>query len=209
MRHSLVIPMVAALIAAPLAPGAHGADTAGQFQVRGSGLGTCAQFVDAYEARSDQLLLYGGWLDGYLSAVNQYAQDTFSVAPWEATEFLLALVYQNCEQRPEESFFAMANSMVVQLREQRLRERSVRVTAEAGGETVHLFKETLERAQEALAAGGFYQGPADGAYGPATREALERFQRERGIPVTGLPDQVTLWALLRSAPPEAAPATPE
>lgn len=41
----------------------------------------------------------------------------------------------------------------------------------------------------------------DNAFGPATESALERFQREQGLPVTGVADQAT-WDRLRQ-PPEA------
>lgn len=50
-------------------------------------------------------------------------------------------------------------------------------------------------AQRALAALGFYQGPADGAASPALHLALSAYQRAHDLPVTGAPDPATLAKL--------------
>jgi peptidoglycan hydrolase-like protein with peptidoglycan-binding domain len=65
--------------------------------------------------------------------------------------------------------------------------------------------------QQRLSALGFYNGAVDGVWGADTRRAVERFQRSRGLAVTGDLNQATASAL-RSAPPPApvasGPATP-
>lgn len=50
---------------------------------------------------------------------------------------------------------------------------------------------TLERAQELLAALGYDPGPADGAFGPKTKRALQMFQVDQHILVTGILDRLT------------------
>lgn len=53
--------------------------------------------------------------------------------------------------------------------------------------------------QSALAREGYYDGPIDGSLGPATRNALRRYQRDRGLSVTGRIDRSVVQALgLRS-----------
>lgn len=49
--------------------------------------------------------------------------------------------------------------------------------------------------QARLHALGYYNGPADGVWGEGTRGALERFQRDRRIAVTGQLNQATVAAL--------------
>jgi hypothetical protein len=51
------------------------------------------------------------------------------------------------------------------------------------------------RAQWRLRQLGFYFGPVDGDIGYGTRRAIMRFQRHRGLPVTGWLDWRTLRAL--------------
>jgi peptidoglycan hydrolase-like protein with peptidoglycan-binding domain len=45
---------------------------------------------------------------------------------------------------------------------------------------------------------GYYDGPFEERPWPATIAALERFQRDRGLPVTRQPDQATADALRAS-----------
>jgi hypothetical protein len=49
--------------------------------------------------------------------------------------------------------------------------------------------------QQQLAKRGFYKGAIDGKFGPASRAALSRFQRDNGLQDTGRIDQPTLMAL--------------
>lgn len=51
------------------------------------------------------------------------------------------------------------------------------------------------RAQLALRQLGYYRGPIDGDIGPYTSRAILRFQRDRGLPMTGWLDVRTLRAL--------------
>lgn len=57
----------------------------------------------------------------------------------------------------------------------------------------------VKEAQERLQAWGFLSGAADGVYGSQTREAVRRFQREKGLSVSGKIDDRT-WKALRETP---------
>jgi peptidoglycan hydrolase-like protein with peptidoglycan-binding domain len=68
------------------------------------------------------------------------------------------------------------------------------------------------RAQQELKRLGFYAGPADGALGPSTRDAIIRFEVSRQLPVDPRVSDRLLAALTEQAPAAsntaAAPATP-
>ncbi len=68
------------------------------------------------------------------------------------------------------------------------------------------------RAQQELKRLGFYAGPADGALGPSTRDAIIRFEVSRQLPVDPRVSDRLLAALAEQAPAAsntaAAPATP-
>lgn len=57
----------------------------------------------------------------------------------------------------------------------------------------------VKEAQERLQASGFLSGAADGVYGSQTREAVRRFQREKGLSVSGKIDDRT-WKALSETP---------
>jgi hypothetical protein len=55
--------------------------------------------------------------------------------------------------------------------------------------------DTVRSAQSALNAQGYDAGSVDGQYGPATRNALLKFQADKGLAQTGALDSATLGAL--------------
>lgn len=54
---------------------------------------------------------------------------------------------------------------------------------------------SVSQVQAALARKGYYHGAIDGSFGPATRNALRRYQRNQGMDVTGRIDQPVVEAL--------------
>ena len=63
------------------------------------------------------------------------------------------------------------------------------------------------RAQKELKRLGFYAGPADGALGPSTRDAIIRFEVSRQLPVDPRVSDRLLAALTEQAPPASNTAT--
>jgi hypothetical protein len=202
--------LMSALLATAIAPGSlRAADSSGHFALRGVALATCEQFLQALEERQENVLLAGGWLEGYMTAVNQLMPKTFDIAPWQNTDTVLALVKHNCERNREQRFFAVVTAMIEFLAQNRLQEQSDRVLAEADGQRVMIYGQVMRDVQQRLINKGLLQGNADGQFGAKTKAALQEFQKQENIQVTGLPDQVTLWRLLsdQPAPPSGnAPA---
>ena len=66
-----------------------------------------------------------------------------------------------------------------------------------------LSRTQVQQLQEALTKRGFDSGPADGVMGPATRDALRRFQRSAGLPPDGYPTPELLERLLEPGLPPA------
>ncbi|MBM3516687.1 MAG: peptidoglycan-binding protein [Alphaproteobacteria bacterium] len=87
--------------------------------------------------------------------------------------------------------------MIQALAPTRLRIRSESLDIKEGEQSITLFRDVLRAAQDRLKEFGYYTGTPDGAFGPATRAALQAFQRERKLAETGLPDQATLYELFR------------
>ena len=193
MRRALLSFLAATLMSLE----ARAADSGGQFAVEGIGGSTCESFVTAKSESSDAYWMFLGWLDGYMTGINQYAPETYDITPWQSQNLLAALFEKFCATNPGANFFAVANKMIAELRNDRLRESSVLVVAKVGERSIGVYRETLRRAQVQLKEGGHYQGEVDGLFGPNTQRALESYQKRVGLTVTGLPDQATLLKLLR------------
>lgn len=61
----------------------------------------------------------------------------------------------------------------------------------------------VEELQKSLAAAGIAVGPADGIFGPQTRDAVERLQLAAGLPDHGVADDKTTAALRLMVPHQA------
>ena len=190
------------LIVAPLASAsALAADVEGAFSIRGAGLLTCEVYTEQRAERSNAYLMIGGWIDGYITARNQFEQDTYDVTSYESTELLAAIIDNHCQNNPEDRLFAVVNSIFVKLGGERIRERSPFVTAEIDGREARLYRETVRRLQSKLMERGLYSGEINGLLSDATIAAIRGYQD--GVPqfeATGFPDQTTLWSLL--TPPD-------
>ncbi len=195
MRRAVLSFLAATLISLE----ARAADTGGQFAVEGIGGSTCEGFVAAKSESSDAYWMFRGWLDGYMTGINQYSPETYDITPWQSQNLLSALFEKFCARNPGANFFAVANKMIVELRDDRLRESSAPVVAKVGERSIGVYRYTLRRVQALLKEGGHYEGEVDGLFGPNTQRALESYQKQNGLTVTGLPDQVTLFKLLRSS----------
>ena len=179
------------------ASAARSEDDQGQYAVRGAGLINCALFVQARAARDDAYLVVAAWVDGYVTGINQHAQDTYDVLSFEGTELLMAVVDEHCQRNPADPVFGVLTKLFEQLWPDRLTSRSDKVPVNVGERQAQHYVELIERMQRALSARAFYAGPIDGEMSPPTVEALKRFQASIAFEATGFPDQTTLWRLLR------------
>lgn len=64
----------------------------------------------------------------------------------------------------------------------------------------------IQQLQNRLAQLGYYDGPVDGIFNAATRDALAAFQRENGLVGTGILDPITQQRL--ASPPSETPSSP-
>ncbi len=187
-----ILPLaVTALCYAPL----HAADTAAKHALRGAGLTTCKAFVDAYAKKGARAHVYFGWIDGYISGLNELSPNTFDRAPWQSTELLAEVVRRACMKAPGSYFFAELRAVVVAMADQTLVQAQKKKVLEMGGDRALVYPDTIRRAQTKLKVLGHYGGVVHGKFDPRTHAAIIKFQTAKGIPITGLPGPITLWAL--------------
>jgi peptidoglycan hydrolase-like protein with peptidoglycan-binding domain len=77
----------------------------------------------------------------------------------------------------------------------RLQARGYAARPAPGERVAQVGPRTTKAVQAQLRRDGYYHGTIDGVWGFDTRRAVERFQRDRRLPVTGAPSRETLAAL--------------
>ncbi len=190
-------PILVAAIAVLCAGPALSADDTGEFAIKGAGAQTCAGLLRAYETKSSDLGLYGGWIEGYLTAENRHTDKTYDLAPWQTTESLLALTGSACGKLPPDTRFIDAFYQIERLLvPSRLETKSAAEGIRSGTETLILYTDTIRSMKMRLSEAGFDPGPVDDPFDERTTKALAAFQKSRGLPETGLPDQRSLFDLL-------------
>ncbi len=170
----------------------------GTFAVEGVGQLPCSVYVEERENEGRRYFAFAGWMNGYLTAYNQFNEATYDITPYQSLGLLAAFMSSFCADNPDMPFYEALVRLTDELAPVRLTGTSEVLTLEHGGETVQIYRRVLERAQGALKERGLYDGGIDGAYGPGTRGALLAFQQAQDIRQTGLPDQITLLRLFNA-----------
>ena len=175
---------------------ASAATSGGEFAIKDAGKADCRAFIAAKAKGGEEYGRFSGWLMGYISAYNQVMPNTFDIAPWQEMDLLMALMQNFCDKNGQAKYLPAAAGLIAIIKPMRLEEKSEPVNARHNGVTVQIYRDVMKRLQTRLQEQGFYNSGIDGYYGPGTRRGITAFQRQEGVPVTGLPDQVTLYRAL-------------
>ena len=168
-------------------------DTSGRYSVKGIGVVSCSTFVDAKDNKKPSYFQFGGWIEGFISASNKHLSQTYDISPWQTTETIATIVYTACKKSPEAKFAGVVNEIVTQLSPTALKEHSKLISLSHGKYSLELPEAIYMQVQSRLKNLGFLKEKASEN---TTKNALMQFQRENDLPVTGLPDQYTLWNIL-------------
>lgn len=180
-----------------LTAAAEAADTSGAYAVDGLGSRRCADLTAAF-AGKDQVLLGGfaAWTDGFITGYNVSTPGTFDVTPWQTVELTLARLDAYCRGHGEEPFIEALGKLIAVMRDGRLETADELVLLRQGKQGVYVYSTMLGRISAALTTAGFAVKTPPGRFDPDFAAALQAFQKSKGIPESGLPDQPTLNALL-------------
>lgn len=196
--------VLGALLVLAAAP-AQAADSNKKFAIKGLGVAPCSVFVKALSGNDKgRLAAFNGWMEGYLTAANRLESATYDLVAWRSRGRLLRSLGAYCKKNPKTRFGRAVMGLVASLKTGRIRTRSGVIESRSGDKKARVYRETMRRAQRALARLGFYAGKIDGRFGPNTRLGLEAFQQKEKIEVTGIPNQRTLSRLFRKPPSGAA-----
>lgn len=173
---------------------AHSADEQGQYFVKGIGSLTCEQYLMEMANGSPTHVMFRSWLNGYLTAYNTFVAQTYDIAPGSNVEGLANVMETICRNSPDAMFAAASQGLTNALIPQR---QVAMATATVPSAAAPSGEMSIFDVQTALQQRGYFSGTVDGLLGPATGAALEAYQRENGLTVTGIPDAETRQALSR------------
>lgn len=176
---------------------APGISTAQSAAVESLGVRSCADLIKAQADDETLYAAFGVWIGGYLTAANAYEADTFDLTPWQPVELATAQIAVACKQQEDATVAAATASYVKYLKDQRLTESSNLIRLRAGDKAMFLYKSVLADVRARLEAQGASIASPEGQFGASFGRAIQSYQRENGLPETGLPDVQTMLSLYR------------
>lgn len=197
--------LAALLLSLSWVPPLSAADQAGRFVLKGAANAGCNDYLKAYEDKPGGFLLYLGWLGGYITALNQYRNNTYDLTSWESMGLLAASLHSYCSSHPSASFFGASQRLVEALNADSLETFTPGIEVHNRGVTLTLNQPLVSRVHRQLAELGLYSGAPDASFGDDSKAAMSAYQKQHGLPPTGLPDQLTLYQMFREAKAGANP----
>jgi len=174
----------------------HAADENGSFAVDGVGSQTCRAYIDAIDSKDQRLLAaYASWMQGFVTGYNVLAEETFDITPWQSPELLILKMQSFCNANPETPFVRGVGGLIASLQANRISELSEKVDIRQDGQTLSLYREVLDAVRNTLGELGYDVPETSDSYDARFVAAVEAFQKDKNMPITGLPDQATLNAL--------------
>lgn len=172
------------------------ADLNGNFSVKGAGRKSCSDFLEAKDSANSDYLLYGGWVEGYISSYNQFQPKNYDITPWQSTELLLIFLAEHCKTNPEARILSVVNGLIKAFFPIRLQEESKLVKVTLGKHDTYYYGEIIKRVKERLKAAQIYHGDTNSdSFGAEEVAAIVKFQENAGLTATGILDQNTLTRL--------------
>ncbi|MCA1806383.1 MAG: peptidoglycan-binding protein [Actinobacteria bacterium] len=178
------------------APTVLAATNEGSFASRGLGARNCSEIIDLIQGPNEQIIegQLAAWVAGYISHANRATQGVFDVMAIQDTSAVTTLVARICAQNPESLMEPAMATLLSSMSSAAQTTGSQILTVTHEDLSTIISQESLRMLQERLISLELLNdGSADGAFGPQTRGALERFQESKGLVQTGLPDPLTLF----------------
>lgn len=172
-------------------------DNHGSFAIKGIGASSCAVFREVSSNDAEAYRQFGGWMNGYISALNEAVPDTFDLISFEDSDTLIAYVSNYCEKYPKHRFMFAVKAVVTTLELGKITEQGQYVVF-GGTEKIRLHQQTVDWIVQELIALKYLSIKFSASQQPAILvESLKSYQKDHSLPETGLPTQETLVRLLR------------
>ena len=194
---SIIIICIASLIG--FGKLSHAADANGNFSIEGAGVAPCKRVTQAFKEQGKEYFIYGGWIEGYISAVNATREDTFDMTPWQSTQLVYYAVTQYCSNNNNANLHNAVSQVVNSLQEERIIKGGKFVAIQVGKQKTVLQESIIKRIQQKLLELKLYNANLDGDFTDKLKESIKAYQKSLELEANGFPDQRTLLKLFASA----------
>jgi len=168
-----------------------------RFAIKGVGANSCAVFREMSAKDPEAYRQFGGWMNGYISALNETTPETFDLINFEDADTLIAYVSNYCLENPEHRFMFAVKGVAAALERSKITEQGQYIVFN-GIDQVSLHQQTLDWVVRELTALEYLPPEALDIQSQRTiiAKALKSYQKDNSLPETGLPTQETLVRLL-------------
>lgn len=174
----------------------YSSDKNNTYAIEGAGIASCSKFIETANTKDKHYYIYGGWVEGYLTATNQYQEETFDLTPWQSTQLILKIIESICLNNPKAKFHQVLNNLVPELSKQRIDIGGKFI--DINGKRKYIFQEeVILRMKKALTQKQLFSGDYSTEYNDELINAVIKFQKKINQKATGLPDQTTLFELFK------------
>ena len=171
------------------------ADSNGQFALKGAARESFERYVQARTSKSQDYLIYVGWIEGFITGFNQFQRKNFDITPWQTTELMSGLLENHCKKAPKDGFFFAVSKMLKVVYSLRLQEESRLSQVTSGDYSLFLYEKIIFDMKSKLKAKNYLQGKVNSSFDEKTRQAIQQYQKDNKIKETGMPTTETLYHL--------------
>lgn len=165
------------------------------FVIKGAGTQKCSLYVGFIDKKSVKVNLFAGWLEGYLTAVNEYNENIYDITSFQSIRLIMKLVYAHCQSHSESSFYVVTKKLVQSFLPLSLNSKSELVVLAYNNKKIFSYVSILKKAKEKLKLLGYRVSSNEKILTKGDIKSIIKFQGENYIAMTGLPDEATLMKL--------------
>jgi len=170
------------------------ADADNKFAADGIGARSCGEFIAAL-SQPEPLRAFAAWTNGFMTAYNLQTPDTFDITPWQSVQLVVAKMSGFCRNNPNVAYVQGVRALIGTLEAERLTQEDTVVTIRQGESSVLIYTSVLQEVRAELNKAGLDAGAPGTPFAEELIIALTQFQKDKGLPETGLPDITTLNVL--------------
>ena len=165
------------------------------FVTKGVGAALCKNQTESVQNNDSQRFLFGGFVQGYVTALNESLSSTFDLTPWQTDTTLGRVLFNYCQDNPNQQFVYAVGRVLISFNSEVLQTPSPLQVIPGVKPTMLLREDVIKRMIERLVHLGYGDLKVDAGFTSSVKEALEKFQKNEGLEISGRPTQDTLLIL--------------